>query len=122
MIEDAHADKPGKTVRTLYIASLCLLLAYVGLWIYALLSPMKVRIVYDQLGMTEPDLFTRDFLLLGPVIYVVSAAAPCIAVILLMSGWLVLKRGRRRAMKILLPANCAIILFTALPYWSLKGG
>lgn len=126
MTDDAPAneDKPGKTLRTLYIASLAFLLAIVGVWIYALLSPMRTRIVYDQLGMTERNFFSQALEAVAPVINVIFAATPFVVVLLLIAGWPVLKRGSRRTMKRLLVANWTLVVFIVafnwLPYLELQ--
>lgn len=110
-----HEDKPGTALRTLYIASLALLFAYFGLWIYALISPVRYRIVFDQLGMTEPSWFMQVLLFLAPVISVISAAVPIVALLLLVSGWPVLKGGSRRTMKRMLLANgCLFLVISAI--------
>jgi len=115
----AQDDKPGKTLRTLYIASLAFLLAIVGFWIYAFLSPGSFRIVYDQLGMTERGFFSQVLEFLTPVFNVILAAAPIVAVLLLISGWPVLERGSRRTMKRLLLANGTLIAFIVVFTWFL---
>jgi hypothetical protein len=108
--ERAHIDKPGKTLRTLYVASLAILVAYVGFCVYALLSPMKTRIVHDRLGMTEPSFSIKAMDFLAPVINVISVTASLVALLLLISGWQVLKHGSRRTMKTLLLANWTLVV------------
>ncbi|HKS16957.1 MAG TPA: hypothetical protein VJU16_06570 [Planctomycetota bacterium] len=118
MDEPARDDTPGKTLRNLFVASLALLLAYVGLWVHALFFP---KVHYDVLGMSEPPLSTQVLEALDRVIWV---AAPTLALFLLMSGWSALKHGNRRTMKRLLVANGAliafIVVFTWLPYLALQ--
>ena len=109
--ELAQDDKPGNTLRTLYIASLAFLLGIIGIWIYALLSPARFRIVYDQLGLTEPSLLMRALEFLAPVINVIFMATPIVVVLLLIEGWPVLKRGSRRTLKRLWVANWTMVVF-----------
>jgi hypothetical protein len=118
-----HDDKPGKTLQAFYRTSLWILLVIVGVWIMALLSLERHRIVYDQLGMTEPGWVIEALIILGPAFWVISAMAPIVAVLLLIYGGHVLKHGSRRTMKRMLVANTTLVVIVigiwCLPYFVL---
>ena len=101
------------------------MLVIVGVWISCLILPLpRYRIVYDQLGMTEPGWVIQALIILGPAFWVISAMSPIVAILLLIPGRSVLKHGSRRTMKRMLAANVAlvviVILMWSLPYFVLQ--
>lgn len=91
-------EKAGTLLRLLYRTSLVLLLVMVGLWICALFFP-TTRIVYDQLGMTEPGLFDRIKWHFVAVAGAAMVLTPFVALVLSIIGAIVLRSGRRQTMK-----------------------